>query len=620
MNTNTEKMKNNFKQKQALLHIAVDFLVLGALLALVFVDSIKGSENNVFIATLLFYIGFGVSKLVLFALSGIYRIITNHFSIVDAIKVGVMSMSVTFAAYLLMIFIPSVRQWTFMNFVTLAFAESFVLISVRFAKRMLHMYLVKKDRIPGEKPTIIIGAGLGGKMIIDEIRNNQKMTNDVVAIIDDDPSKIGSSFSGVKVYGPISRINEFINQFQAIEVIVAIANLEKNRLFEILSYMDTANVKIKRLPLIADLSLDHKVELLEVDIHELLGRDVIPLENDQIRAFIENKTVLITGAGGSIGSELSRQIHKYQPKRLVLFDIYENGVYDLQQEFNRACHRSQTNCVTIDVIIGSTYNIERMEQVFATYKPELVFHAAAYKHVPLMEDSPQEAIRTNIIGTYNVAYMAKKHEAQKMVLVSTDKAVRPTNVMGATKAFAEMIMQHFASNGAKTSFSAVRFGNVLGSNGSVIPVFKKQIESGGPVTVTDPRITRYFMTIPEAVGLILQSGAYANGGEIFVLDMGKPIKIMELAEKMIRQAGFIPHKDIKIEIIGLRPGEKLYEELLIDTTTQIKTPNEKIFIDTKREISFDAMTYEWMTTHLCENHEPLVDKLFQSINIKRDKS
>ena len=613
-------MKTNNRQKQIILHISIDFLVLGALLSLVFWEDMQNASGNVFIPTMMFYIGFGVSKLAVFGLAGIYRIITNHFSIVDAIKVGVMSMTVTFAAYLLMIFVPQVQAWSFMDFITLIFAEAFLLISVRFAKRMLHMYLVKKDRIPGEKPTIIIGAGLGGKMIIDEIRNNQKMVNDVVAIVDDDPSKIGSSFSGVKVYGPINRINDFINQFQASEVIVAIANLEKNRLFEILSYMDTANVKIKRLPLISDLSLDHKVELLEVDIHELLGRDVIPLENDEIRSFIKGHTVLITGAGGSIGSELSRQVYKYHPKRLVLLDIYENGVYDVQQEFNRLYHRTHENGVIIDVVIGSTYNLERMEQVFSTFRPDIVFHAAAYKHVPLMEDSPQEAIRTNIVGTYNVALMAQKYQAQKMVLVSTDKAVRPTNVMGATKAFAEMIMQYFASSSNSTSFSAVRFGNVLGSNGSVIPVFKKQIESGGPLTVTDPRITRYFMTIPEAVGLILQSGAYAKGGEIFVLDMGKPIRIMELAEKMIRQAGFIPHKDIRIDVIGLRPGEKLYEELLLDTKTQIKTPNEKIFIDTKSEIKFDALTFDWLSTHLGEKQQLLVDKLFKAINIKRDQA
>lgn len=479
------------------------------------------------------------------------------------------------------------------------------------------MYVVRKDRSLISKATIIIGAGLGGKMIIDEIRNNQKLNNEIVAIVDDDMSKVGSSFSGIKVYGPISKISTYIKQFQAQEVIVAIANIEKNRLFQILSYMDQDDVKIKRLPLIADVSMDQKVEILEVDIHELLGRDVVPLENKEIHEFITDKVVLVTGAGGSIGSELTRQIYNYHPKRIVMFDIYENGVYDLQQEFKRICSRHHGNGVILDVVIGSTYNYERMKQIFTTYHPDLVFHAAAYKHVPLMEDSPQEAIRTNVLGTYNVASLANEFKIQKMVLVSTDKAVRPTNVMGATKAFAEMIVQYFDSKSKDTSFSSVRFGNVLGSNGSVIPVFKKQIEAGGPVTVTDPRITRFFMTIPEAVGLILQSGVYAKGGEIFVLDMGKPIKIIELAEKMIRQSGFIPYRDIKIEIIGLRPGEKLYEELLIDGTNQTKTPNEKIFIDTKNEISFSEDTFKWFQGHLGDDPNPLVDRLFNSIGIPR---
>ncbi|MFA5235663.1 MAG: nucleoside-diphosphate sugar epimerase/dehydratase [Bacilli bacterium] len=610
-------MNNQNRSKQALVHVLLDFLILALLLALVFWEQAVHIGTPEFTPTLLFFIGYGIFKLSVFALAGVYNMITNHFSIVDAIKVGIVSMATTAFAYIIMFLLPGVDDWNLVNFLTLAFSEAFLLITIRFAKRLLHMYVVRKDRSLLAKTTIVVGAGLGGKMIIDEIRNNQKMNNEVVAIVDDDPVKIGSSFSGVKVFGPISHISEFIKKFDAQEVIIAIANIEKNRLFDILSYMDQSNVKIKRLPLIADVSLDQKIEILEVDIHELLGRDVVPLENEEIRAFIKDKTVLITGAGGSIGSELARQVYKYHPKRLVMFDIYENGVYDIQQEFQRLYHRNHENAIGLDVIIGSTYNRDRIEQVFKAYRPELIFHAAAYKHVPLMEDCPQEAIRTNIIGTYNTAMMAQKYQAQKMVLVSTDKAVRPTNVMGATKAFAEMIIQHFNATSNGTSFSSVRFGNVLGSNGSVIPLFKKQIECGGPVTVTDPRITRYFMTIPEAVGLILQSGVYAKGGEIFVLDMGKPIRIMELAEKMIRQAGFIPHKDIKVEIIGLRPGEKLYEELLINGAHQIKTANEKIFIDTKKDIRFTPEAFAWFESHLNDSHEELVSHLFKSIDIKR---
>ncbi|MFA5467207.1 MAG: UDP-N-acetylglucosamine 4,6-dehydratase family protein, partial [Candidatus Izemoplasmatales bacterium] len=306
---------------------------------------------------------------------------------------------------------------------------------------------------------------------------------------------------------------------------------------------------------------------------------VIELDDEGIRQFITGKRILVTGAGGSIGSELVRQIVEFEPAELLLLDIYENNVYDLQMELKYNMSLPESRKVPYRVIIGSVYNYERMESVFSSFKPQLIFHAAAYKHVPLMEDSAVEAVRTNIIGTYNLCKLADKYNVAKMILVSSDKAVRPTNVMGATKRFAEMIMQHFASV-SETKYCAVRFGNVLGSNGSVVPLFKKQIEHGGPVTVTDRNIIRYFMTIPEAVGLILQAATFADGGEIFILDMGEPVRIIDLAEKMIMLAGYRPYIDIDIQITGLRPGEKLFEELLLDGDgNNIKTANKKIFID-----------------------------------------
>lgn len=320
------------------------------------------------------------------------------------------------------------------------------------------------------------------------------------------------------------------------------------------------------------------------DYIELLGRNEISFDDKQIREFITGKRVLVTGGGGSIGSELCRQIFSYNPSELTIFDIYENNAYDIQQELIRKMKKDGSN-IKLNVIIGSTYNEKRVEGIFDKYRPEIVFHAAAYKHVPLMEDSPVEAIRTNCLGTYYVAKMADKYKAHKMVLVSTDKAVRPTNTMGATKRFAEMVIQYFADKSKHTNYSAVRFGNVLGSNGSVIPLFKKQIEEGGPVTVTHKDIVRYFMTIPESVSLILQSGAYAVGGEIFILDMGKPVRIVTLAENLIRQSGLVPFEDIDIVFTGLRPGEKLFEELLIDTQTCIKTANEKIFVEKKSDVT-----------------------------------
>jgi FlaA1/EpsC-like NDP-sugar epimerase len=395
-----------------------------------------------------------------------------------------------------------------------------------------------------------------------------------------------------------------------------VGSISRVRLFEILRYMEKDQVKIRRLPLMEELEKDgQQMKVKDVDVNELLGRDVIPLINDEIKGFIKDQVVMITGAGGSIGSELTRQIFTYQPKALILLDIYENGVYDVQQELTKL-NKKLTNKIPVHVQIGSTYNRERMEEVFKKFQPNLVFHAAAYKHVPLMEDSPQEAIRTNILGTYNIASLSQQYRVKKMVLVSTDKAVRSTNVMGATKYYAETIIRHFAKQKLGTSYAAVRFGNVLASNGSVIPLFKKQIESGGPVTVTDKNITRYFMTIPEAVGLILQSGVYAKEGEIFVLDMGQPVKIIDLAEKMIRQSGFIPYEEIQIEFTGLRPGEKMYEELLLDPKTTIKTNNNKIFIDRTNFVSFNEDSYQLLLKHALNNEQGVVDVLFKQLKLR----
>lgn len=312
--------------------------------------------------------------------------------------------------------------------------------------------------------------------------------------------------------------------------------------------------------------------LQEVKIEDLLGRKAIQLKMDEIQNYIEDKVILVTGGGGSIGSEICRQVALHNPKQLVILDIYENNVYDLQLEL-----RNQFPNLNLNVLIASVREKERIDGIFEKYRPDIVYHAAAHKHVPLMEDSPNEAIKNNVLGTYNVADAADRYHAQKMVLISTDKAVRPTNVMGASKRICEIIIEIFSQK-SKTEYAAVRFGNVLGSNGSVIPVFQKQIEAGGPVTVTHPEIIRFFMTIQEAVNLVLQCGAYAHGGEIFILDMGKPVKILDMARKMIRLSGHVPDQDIKIEFTGLRPGEKLYEELLINEENLSGTKNERIFV------------------------------------------
>jgi FlaA1/EpsC-like NDP-sugar epimerase len=422
-------------------------------------------------------------------------------------------------------------------------------------------------------------------------------------------------FVGYRIIGPIKNISYFIKKYEIQEVIIAIAKIPKSQLMGIIRFMEHDNVKIRRLPLMSEIGSDTQRRVVDVDINELLGRKVVTLENKEIQSILAGKKVLVTGAGGSIGSELCRQIISYRPKQLIMFDIYENNVYDVQQEINDQIRRFNIKDIEIIVLIGSTYNEKRVEQIFKKYNPEIVFHAAAYKHVTLMQNNPQEAVRTNIIGTYNIAHMAQKYKAKRVILISTDKAVRPTNIMGATKAYAELIIKYFSSNSKNTIYSAVRFGNVLQSSGSVIPLFQRQINDGGPVTLTDEHITRYFMTISEAVSLILQTTIYAFGGEIFVLDMGNPVRIIELAEKLIRQAGYIPYEEINIEIIGLRPGEKLYEELLINPQTQHKTENKKIFIENDIAHSFSLDEYETIKANIDDKLDIIVNKIEQIIKI-----
>lgn len=524
---------------------------------------------------------------VFFLIFKVYNILSSNFSIIDALKVTVISASISIVGLIAIIFVPNdilFFQWQLLFSWAISTAMIIILmIAERFAPRLLILF----SKVKGSTKTIrtlVIGAGAVGKVVIDECKYNKENKHNVVVMVDDDPNKIGGTFANIPVKGPISELNKIIDYYQIEEVIIAIANLNETRFHEILGLLSTTNVRVRRMPLLSEMQGPNDKRIIDVDLDDLLCREPIILDNHEINEMLYGKTVLVTGAGGSIGSELVRQIFKTHPKTLVLFDIYENSTYDIQMELVRKIREENIKDIELVTLIGSTYNEVRVEQIFKKYKPDYVYHAAAYKHVPLMEDSPAEAIRTNVIGTYNVAKMADKYKANKMVLVSTDKAVRPTNVMGATKRFAEMIIQHFAAESKVTAYAAVRFGNVLGSNGSVVPLFKKQIEAGGPVTITDKEIIRYFMTIPEAVSLILQCGLFATGGEIFILDMGKPIKILDLAEKLIRQAGLVPNVDIEIIETGLRPGEKLFEELIIDKENQTKTDNKKIFIE-QRDIA-----------------------------------
>lgn len=430
---------------------------------------------------------------------------------------------------------------------------------------------------------MIIGAGSAASMLINELKGYKPSGIKFKCIIDDDPSKKNTYISGVKVCGDRNHIIEAAEKYEIDTILFAIPSCGSKERSEILNICKETSCRLKIVPSVYQMICREKSSISDkirkVEIEDLLGREPISLDIDRVMNYVAGKTVLVTGGGGTIGSELCRQIAEHKPKRLIVFDVYENNAYDIQNELKRKYPK-----LDLVTLIGSVRDSKRLECMFNTYRPDIVYHAAAHKHVPLMEDSPNEAVKNNVFGTLKTARCADKYGAEKFVLISTDKAVNPTNIMGASKRICEMIIQAY-NNRSETEFVAVRFGNVLGSNGSVIPLFKKQIEAGGPVTVTDPDIIRYFMTIPEAATLVLQAGASAKGGEIFVLDMGKPMKILDLAENLIRLSGLVPYKDINIEFIGLRPGEKLYEEMLMDEEGIRETENELIYIG--HPIEFD---------------------------------
>ena len=456
----------------------------------------------------------------------------------------------------------------------------------RFMYRMIRTVLNKYRNIKTSNNVMIIGAGEATNVIMREIQNSSYLANSNIAcIIDDDRRKVGKYIRGVKVIGTRDKIKEAAKLYDIDEIIFAIPSASNEVKRDILNICKETDCTLKILPGVYQM-VDGEINvnsIRNVDVLDLLGRDPIEVDIESIMGYVKDKVIMVTGGGGSIGSELCRQLVSHKPKQLIIFDIYENNAYDIQQELK--INYPDANVVTL---IGSIRNVSRLESVFAQYKPDIVYHAAAHKHVPLMEVSPDEAVKNNVVGTWSVARMADKYGVKKFVMISTDKAVNPTNVMGATKRICEMIVQTY-NEISKTDFVAVRFGNVLGSNGSVIPLFKRQIEAGGPVTVTDPNIIRYFMTIPEAVSLVLQAGAYAKGGEIFILDMGEPVKIDDLAKNLIRLSGYTLGVNMEIKYTGLRPGEKLYEELLMKEEGLQETDNKLIHIG--KPIEFDKENF-----------------------------
>ena len=576
----TRKVKNLFREKR----VNIIMFILLDLLALVFASFVAiwlrfdfGTIPENYISNLYNYFTFDF--LILFSIFigfKLYTTVWKYASVTELIDIIAACTLFEFLSYIykLIFSIEMPRSFFIIQF----FLLTAVICSTRLGYRAARTLYIKLKSKSGATNTMLIGAGDAGRMIIDEIYNNSETLNTkIVCVIDDNRNKVGSYIKGIKIEGSTKDIERLAEKYGITEIIIAIPSASKEAIDKIVTECHKTDANIKILPSLYSSMGSETTSIMSqlrpISYEDFLGRDQVVVDSKEIKENLKDKVVLVTGGGGSIGSELCRQIAKDSPKTLIIFDIYENNAYDIQQELLRTYPK-----LDLHTIIGSVRDYDRLEKVFKEFHPDQVYHAAAHKHVPLMEVSPNEAIKNNSFGTLNMAKLADKYKVKKFVLISTDKAVRPTNVMGASKRICEMIIQTYNKKSKNTDYVAVRFGNVLGSNGSVIPLFLKQIDEGGPVTVTHRDIERFFMTIPEAVSLVLQAGCYAKGGEIFVLDMGKPVKIYDLACKLIRYKGFEPNVDIPIKITGLRPGEKLYEERLMEEEGLERTPNKLISI------------------------------------------
>ncbi|MEG1476732.1 MAG: nucleoside-diphosphate sugar epimerase/dehydratase [Oscillospiraceae bacterium] len=527
---------------------------------------------------------------IIYGLMGMYDSLWRYAEIVEFFRLCVASLiAVTIFIVFTLLMFNETKIPISVYFLSAMFASTLTLYS-RLTYRMYRNTTIK-NKGKARRRVMIIGAGDAASTLLHETFKNKSQEMNIICCVDDAPEKVGRSIMGVEIMGTTEEIPEIVERCEIETILLAIPTLDEERKRRILGICNKTKCNMRILPDIVKLIADGK-DLLsrvrDVRVEDLLGRDEIELTN-LTSSLITGKVVMVTGGGGSIGSELCRQIASCDPKQLIIVDIYENNAYSIQQELLR----NYGDKLNLEVRISSVRDSKKVDVLFDRFRPDVVFHAAAHKHVPLMEHNPEEAIKNNVFGTYNVAMAAEKYGAKRFVLISSDKAVNPTNVMGATKRVCEMIVQCLAQK-SKTSFVAVRFGNVLGSNGSVLPLFKEQIAGGGPLTVTHPDIVRYFMTIPEAVRLVLEAGSMGNGGDIFVLDMGNPVKILELAENLIKLSGFIPYRDIEIKFTGLRPGEKLYEELLMDEEGIQQTENKKIYIGAPLKLNkntfFDHLT------------------------------
>ncbi len=541
-------------------------------------------------------------KITIFYVFEMYSSLWRYLSVEDMVKIiiGCIVASLAFVSYCVIFNINFPRS---IYILTLTFDLIFV-GSIRIGYRVLKHYLQEKKHTRDLKNILIIGAGKTGSTIIKELKNNKNAKGIPVAAIDDDESKTGISINGVPILGTRRKIKEVIKTKKINQIIIAIPTADKQVIKDIVKEIGDSNCEIKIVPSLHEI-IENNINInaiRKIDIKDLLSRNEVKLNPAVMENYVKNKVILVTGAGGSIGSELCRKISKFSPKKLVMLDNYENDVFMLEQELLRKYENLNSQ-----VVIASIRDKDRIFKIFDEEKPYVVFHAAAHKHVSLMEANPAEAIKNNVFGSYNLMVAAKESKVSRFVLISTDKAVNPTNIMGATKRLVEIILS-LQKNNSETKFVAVRFGNVLGSNGSVVKIFKKQIESGGPVTVTHPNVTRYFMTISEAAKLVIQASSFAKNGEIYILDMGEPVKITDLAENVIRVSGFMPHKDIEIKYTGLRPGEKMFEELLLNEKNSIKTEANKIFVEKS-----DDTPYPYTTEEILDDLSSVLQKDFTTI-------
>ena len=552
------------------------------------------------------FLAITIIKIVVFSLCNMYKAIWEYASIREIIDIliSVVVGNLVATAYLIMINSGLPRS----IYPIAVILDTLIIGGYRFLPKLIRSKKLTGEYFTGEKKTMIVGAGESGILVLRELKRHPELGNIPVLFVDDDASKLGGTISGIPVLGGRHDIPKLVEKYDIEQIIVAMPSVKGEEQREILEICSQTTTKVRIVPGVYEM-IDDKIEIQDIrdiEIDDLLGREEVVLDNEQLNDFLTNKTILVTGGGGSIGSELCRQIAKYKPKELIILDIYENNAYEIQNELIR-----NYPDLKLTVLIESIRDKERIRVVFDEYRPQVVFHAAAHKHVPLMEDSPQSAVKNNVFGTLNVVCASDEFKVEKFVMISTDKAVNPTNIMGCTKRICEMIVQSYNKK-SETDYVSVRFGNVLGSNGSVIPLFIEQIKSGGPVTVTDERIIRYFMSIPEASQLVLQAGSMGKGGEIFVLDMGEPVKIIDLAEKLIRLYGYVPYESMDIKIVGLRPGEKLFEELLLDIDNVDTTSFKRIYIEKSTELDFDSLVPKldllWEVSHQT-SRDSILDQL-----------